>query len=268
MTPTLSGTRAGVTMAATEVAMKSVVGGLRWGLDRMLAVGYGVLYDYIFDQFPPYQALRVEVTEMLEGTVPSGAARRDVHVLDVACGPGNMTVTLAETGFSVTGVDPYGALIELAREKRRAQRLTNVAFRHGDLARDAALKSAAFDRVVNIHSLYLHPAPERLLREAHRVLKPGGYGIFVNRTRHVSDLTTIREQRIREGVGGAFRSLLWVAPNSIFEAVRKRSGAPHYWNEDVFERALRDAGFTVLTMRRTFLHGSSLLALVRKDSAG
>ena len=246
--------------------MNSVVGGLAWGLDRMLAVGYGVLYDYIFDRFPPYQALRAEVIEMLEGTVAAATPRRDVHVLDIACGPGNMTVTLAEAGFSVTGVDPYGALVEVAREKRRAQRLTNVAFRHGDLARGGTLKSAAFDRLVNIHSLYLHPTPDRLLREAHRVLKPGGFGIFVNRTRQVSDLTTLRELKAREGFGAALRSLLWVVPNSIFEAVRKRSGAPHYWNEDVFGHALRDAGFTVLTMRRTFLHGSSLLAFVRKDT--
>jgi SAM-dependent methyltransferase len=263
----LSGTRASSATATTEVVMNSVVSGLTWGLDRMLAVGYGVLYDYIFDRFPPYQALRAEVIEMLEGTVAAGTPRRDVHVLDVACGPGNMTVTLAESGFSVTGVDPYGARVEVAREKRRAQRLTNVAFRHGDLARSGALKSAAFDRLVNIHSLYLHPEPERLLSEAHRVLKPGGYGIFVNRTRKVNDLTTLREVKAREGVPAALRSLLWVAPNSIFEAVRKRSGAPHYWNADVFGSALRDAGFTVLTMRPTFLHGSSLLAFVRKDTA-
>ena len=219
--------------------MNSVVGGLRWGLDRMLAVGYGVLYDYIFDRFPPYQALRAEVTEMLEGTVPAGASRRDVHVLDVACGPGNMTVNLAESGFSVTGVDPYGALVEVAREKRRAQRLTNVAFRHGDLARSAALKSGAFDRLVNIHSLYLPRARAAAARGA-PVLKPAATASSSTDApgERPDDASRVKA---RDGALAALRSLLWVAPNSIFEVsasvrVRRTTGrrrvrqcAPRRW---------------------------------------
>ncbi len=247
--------------------MNSVVGGVRWGLDRMLAVGYGVLYDYIFERFAPYQNLSSEVVDLVESSVAPGVARRDVHVLDVACGPGNMTVTLAEAGFSVVGVDPYGALVEIAREKRRAQHLANVAFRHGDLARGNTFPAETFDLVVNIHSLYLHPTPEKLLREAHRVLKPGGCAVFVNRTRQVSDWPTVRELKEREGLGAALHSLWWVLPNSIFEVARKRSGDPHYWDEDAFSASLRSAGFTILMMRRTFLHGSSLLAFVRKDTA-
>lgn len=246
--------------------MNSLVGGIRWGLDRMLAVGYGVLYDYIFERFAPYQHLGREVLDLVQSTIAEGTTRRDVHVLDVACGPGNMTVTLAEAGYSVVGVDPYGALVEIAREKRRAQHLANLVFRHGDLARGNTFKTGTFDVLVNIHSLYLHPTPERLLREACRVLKPGGCAVFVNRTRQVSDWSTLRELRRRDGTGAALRSLLWVVPNSIFETARKRSGEPHYWDEDAFTGALCQAGFTVLEMRRTFLHGSSLLAFVRKDT--
>lgn len=246
--------------------MSSLVGGVRWGLDRMLAVGYGVLYDYIFEGFAPYRQLSAEVVELVGSAVPPDVARRDVHVLDIACGPGNMTVTLAEAGFSVVGMDPYAALVEVAREKRRAQHLANVAFRHGDLAEGNNFKTGTFDVAVNIHSLYLHPAPERLLREAHRVLRPGGCAVFVNRMRPVNDWSTVRKLKERDGVSAALHSLVWVVPNSVFEVVRNRSSAPHYWDEDTFTRALRGVGFTVLTMRRTFLHGSSLLAFVRKDT--
>ena len=45
--------------------------------------------------------------------------------------------------------------------------------------------------------------------------------------------------------GAALRALLWVLPNSIFEAVRKPIG-PHYWDEEAFSTHLRKAGFTVL----------------------
>lgn len=261
----LSGVSTGTGMAATEVLMNSVLGGIRWGLDRMLAIAYGMVYDYIFDRFRPYQSLKNEVLEIVTGAVPSEVPRRDVQVLDVACGPGNMTVTLAEAGFSVVGVDPYGALVELAREKRRAQRLAHVAFRHADLATGNTFRTGSFDLIVNVHSLYLHPAPHRLLREAHRVLKPGGHAVFVNRTYQVSHWSTVRDLGRREGYAAALGSLLWIVPNSIFEAVRSPAG-PHYWNEDEFGDALRGAGFTVLGLRRTFFAGSSLLAFVRKDT--
>jgi SAM-dependent methyltransferase len=244
--------------------MSSLLGGVQWGLDRMVAVGYGVVYDYIFEQFKPYQALKTEVLDLVEAAVPDGANRRDVRVLDVVCGPGNFTVSLAEAGFSVVGMDPYGALVELAREKRRARHLANLAFRHGDLADGGSFNDESFDQVVNVHSLYLHPSPERLLKEAHRVLRPGGQAVFVNRTRQVSQWSTVRDLKARDGIGAAMRSLVWVVPNSVFEATRRPVG-PYYWNEDRFVGALHDTGFTVLELRRTFLNGSSLLAVARKD---
>jgi ubiquinone/menaquinone biosynthesis C-methylase UbiE len=242
----------------------SVRGGLHWGVDRLLATGYAVAYDYIFEEFAPYQALKREVMALVEAAVPDGVSREDVHVLDIACGPGNMAVTLAEAGFSVVGIDPYGALLEIAREKRRAHHLVHLAFRQGDLAAEPTFKAATFDQIVNVHSLYLHPRPERLLAEAYRVLKPGGTAVFVNRMRHVADWPTVRNLRARDGLRPALRSLLWVVPNAIFEALRHPAGA-HYWDEGALAEALRSAGFTVLDVRRTFLDASSVLALARRD---
>ena len=253
------------TLGAAGVVMNSLSGGIRGGLDRMLSVGYGVVYDYIFERFPPYQQLQAEVRGLVAAGAPAAGDRRDMRVLDIACGPGSLTCLLAEAGFSVTGLDAYGALIEVAKEKRRAKHLSNLVFRHADLARGNTFREGAFDQVVNIHSLYVHPAPDELLREAYRVLKPGGHAVFVNRTRHVGQWSTLREIREREGLRAALRCLLlWVLPNAIFEAARKPIG-PHYWDEDAFSARLRNAGFAVLEMRRTFLNGASLLAWARKN---
>ena len=249
---------------AAGVAMNSVFGGIQRGLDRMLSVAYGVVYDYIFERFDPYRGLAAEVRDLVEAVVPPGTDRRDVRVLDIACGPGNFTCLLAEAGFSMTGLDTYGALVEVAKEKRRARHLSNLAFRHADLAHGNTLREGAFEQVVNIHSLYVHPAPDLLLKEACRVLKPGGHAVFVNHTRQVGRWSTLREVRQRDGIGAALRALLWVLPNSIFEAVRKPVG-PHYWSEEAFSTRLRQAGFTVLEMRRTFLNGASLLVWARKN---
>ncbi|MBI2159275.1 MAG: class I SAM-dependent methyltransferase [Candidatus Rokubacteria bacterium] len=244
--------------------MTSLVDGIRSGLDRLLSVAYGVVYDYIFERFTPYQQLRDEVRRLIEASVPASADRRDVRVLDIACGPGNFTCLIAEAGFSVTGLDTYGALVEVAKEKRRAKHLSNLAFRHADLALGNSFREGAFDQVVNIHSLYVHPAPDRLLKEAYRVLKPGGHAVFVNHTRQLGQWSTVREIKQRRGLGAALRALLWVLPNSIFEAVRKPIG-PHYWDEEAFSTRLREAGFTVLEMRRTFLNGASLLVWATKN---
>src|SRR5438128_1730857 len=102
--------------AAAEGIMRAVVRALQWGLDRMLSVGYGVVYDAIFERFPPYQDLQAEVLELVEKSAPD-APRRDVHVLDVGCGPGNFTFVLAEAGFSTIGLEAYGATFEFARKR-------------------------------------------------------------------------------------------------------------------------------------------------------
>jgi hypothetical protein len=53
--------------------------------------------------------------------------------------------------------------------------------------------------------------------------------------------------------------------NSIFEATRRRVG-PHYWDEDTFSTQVRCSGFSVLTVRRTFLGDASLLVWARKNA--
>jgi SAM-dependent methyltransferase len=249
--------------AAADGVMSAVVRALQWGLDRMLSVGYGVVYDAIFERFRPYQDLQGEVLELVEKSAPD-APRREVQVLDVGCGPGNFTFVLAEAGFSTIGLEAYGALVELAREKRRAKRLANLAFRHGELSAGSGGRDASFDVVVNIHGIYVHPDPLALLREARRVLKPGGHAVFVNPTRNVGQWSTFREIKNRDGVRPAFASLLWLIPNSIFELARKRIG-PHYWDETQFAANLIAAGFTVLATRRTFLNGASVLIWARRD---
>jgi ubiquinone/menaquinone biosynthesis C-methylase UbiE len=249
--------------------MGSLQGGLLWTVDRMVSIAYGLVYDYIFEKFGPYQKLQAEVLELVETSAKSTSPdRRAFQVLDVACGPGNLTFVLAEAGFSVLGLEPYGALVELAREKRRARRLANLAFSQGDLATMRPLRERSYDQVVNVHSLYSHPDPQALLVEAFRVLKPGGHAIFVNHTRPVRMWSTFSALRARSGVGPALSCLLlWLLPHALFEASRRRIG-PHYWDEATFGANLRAAGFTVLETRRTFLNGASLLLWATKEREG
>lgn len=245
--------------------MSSVRGGFSWGVDRMVSIGYGLLYDYIFEKFVPYQRLQAEVLALVDVGAQGAPDRRGVHVLDVDCGPGNLTFIMAEAGFSVVGLEPYGALVELAREKRRAKRLANLSFSQGDLFTTKTLRERSFDQVVNVHSLYAHRDPRALLTEIQRVLKPGGHAVLVNHTRGADICRTFAQLRRREGIRAALRCLfLWLLPHSLFEAARRRIG-PHYWTEQEFAANVRAAGLTVLEARRTFLDGASVLVWARKD---
>jgi len=210
-----------LTAEAAETIMNAPAADPMGGwLDRLLSVGYGVVYDYVYPRFRHYQRLQAEVRDLVEAAVPTQVERRDVRVLEIACGPGNFTCALADE---------------------------------------------TFDQVVSIHALYAHSAPDRLLREAHRVLKPGGHAVFVNHTRQIGRWSTVRELARRDGVGAALHGLLWVLPNRIFEAARQRVG-PHYWDEETFAARVRGSGFSVLAMRRTFLGDASLLVWARKNA--
>jgi len=258
-----------VTFPAHATAMSEASGPMGpkdadWSFDRFVAVGYGVVYDYVFERFAPYRALRAEVLRYVESAAAGVRDRRAWHVLDIGCGPGNFTLAIGEAGFTVVGVDPFGALVDLAREKRRTRHLPNVSFKHAEAVVAEPRWRGAFDQVVNVHGLYAHPAPHELLRGAWEALKPGGHALFVNFSRRVPLLGTFTDLRRREGLGSALRALRWVLPNAVFESTRRRLAPPNYWQMDEFQAHLAAAGFAVLDIHRTFFDGVSLLAWVQK----
>ena len=250
--------------SATGTAIRFVTRAGRWALERSLAVGYGVLYDFIFERFPAYRLLQEEVTRVIAAGAAGAANPRQVQILDIGCGPGNLSLGIAAAGYSVIGVDAYEPLVTLAQEKRRARQVPNVAFKRADLVEERPFPANHFDQVVNVHFLYAHPDPDAILREAAHVLAPGGHGIFVNLTRRVWVRPTFERIRAQAGWGAALGSLLWMVPNALFEALRPRRTGPHYWSEAQFTEHLNAAGFEVIELRRTFFEDASLLAWVRK----
>jgi SAM-dependent methyltransferase len=251
-----------VGIGSTGAPSTSAVSLLRWAIDRWLAVVYGFVYDLIFECFTPYRALEGEVLSLVQAGAPSDTPRRMVRVLDLGCGPGTFALSLAAAGFSVLGIDRYTALLDAAREKRRARGLTNLAFSSLEIE---ALGDADFDQLVSVHALYVHPAPDQLVREAARVLKPGGHAIFVNHVKRFAAWPTFRAAVRSTGFLHALGTLVWLVPNVVFETVRRHIG-PHYWNEQEFTTRLGAAGFSVLQVRRTFLDGGSLLVWARREA--
>lgn len=103
------------------------------------------------------------------------------HVLDVACGTGNLALPAARAGAAVTGVDIAANLLEQARSRARAEGLT-IQFDEGD-AEQLPYDNASFDVVVTMFGAIFAPRPDRVAAELIRVCRPGGRIAMANWTR-------------------------------------------------------------------------------------
>jgi arsenite methyltransferase len=97
-------------------------------------------------------------------------------VLDLGSGGGIDVLLSARRvgaeGF-VYGLDMTDAMLELARKNAREANITNVEFLKGDIA-DIPLPDASVDVIISNCVINLAADKTRVLREAFRVLKPGG----------------------------------------------------------------------------------------------
>ena len=105
---------------------------------------------------------------------------RDCHrnsrlrALEVGCGTGANLVFLAKEGFQTVGMD--GSDVALKRARGRLQEEGLLANLHlGDVVK-LPFPDAEFDLVADVECIYANSWEDsrRIIREVHRVLKPGG----------------------------------------------------------------------------------------------
>lgn len=229
-------------------------------LERLIALGYGLMYDAVVRGFPPYDALLDEIAALVAGAATGGARLR---VLDVSCGVGTVAARLARDGHAVVGLDGVGHLVDVARDKTRGIGGRNLAFHHADIARDAVPGAGTYDVVLSMHTLYWHPEPDAVLAACRRALRPGGHAVFLTYARPARVWQTFARVCRERGLLAAVRALRWLVPTAVFEAFRDCEH--RYLAPAAFHGALTAAGFDVLEMRRTFLADLSLLAWARAN---
>lgn len=180
---------------------------------------------------PDTAAEHAMAREWLGLSQPGRAARPAAAVLDVACGPGNVTRALAagvgRDGL-VVGLDTAPAMLARAVADTPAPGPddTDVCYVRGDAA-DLPFRDATFDAVCCFGALYLFDDPWTALDGMIRVLRPGGRLIVLTSRRPVP-----------------FR-----AARVAGDAVRRATGYTFFGDREV-TTALADRGLTRIRQRR------------------
>lgn len=102
------------------------------------------------------------------------------HVVDVGCGPGNAARMAAHRGARVTAVDPSAEMLRVGRLVTGTRTAGDIAWRRGT-AEDLPVNDGAATVLWALATVHHWQDVDRGLREAHRVLAPGGRLLAIER---------------------------------------------------------------------------------------
>lgn len=212
-------------------------------LDTNFWKKYFAEYD-ILNEFHPYQELLdtfVDVLDLSEGE----------RVLDAGTGTGNLAYRLKRSGVVITGIDFSSEGLLRFKEKLPG----HEALLH-DLTKPLPLPDESFDVVVSNNVLYTLPPEGRLsvLKEFHRVLKPGGRVAIANIREKFSPMaiylahirTAIKRQGILRACKDIIRSALSVMKIGYYNLHIKKEhafGEYAFFKQGEQEELLRLSGF-------------------------
>ena len=185
--------------------------------------------------------------------VRTAAPKPTDHVLDVACGTGDLTRAFADAGVAqVTGLDFTPEMLSVARthrlRARHAQASTAPVIRYveGD-AMALPFEDASFDVLSIAFGIRNVADPAKALREFRRTLRPGGRLVVLEFGRpRLAPVAWANDFYCRV-----------IMPRTATLISGDRSGAYKYLprsidtflSSDAMLRAIQDAGFAQVTMR-------------------
>lgn len=177
--------------------------------------------------------------------VEQAACRAGDRVLEIGCGTGSLLLAVkrAQPGAEVVGLDPDPAALAIAR--RKAERAGVPVRTDAGYADELPYPDASFDRVLSSFMFHHLPraAKEASLREARRVLGPGGrfhmvdfggpgsrkrgfIAHLIHADRHLKDNAEDRVLALMREAGLADARVLARRPSPIGSAVYYQAAVP------------------------------------------
>ena len=178
--------------------------------------------------------------------------------LEVGSGTGHWTRWLAEKGFSVTGIDLAGKMVETARKKN----INNAHFIQGDFI-ETGFKSQ-FDITIAITSLEFIPHDKKAIERMAALTRPGG-AVIVGVLNAFSYMGLVRKLKgSKDPVFGNAHFFTWCELKRLLsrEGDAKLTGStfmlPYSWAVP-FSSACEVVGRNIFPVFGNFLAGRSLV---------
>jgi ubiquinone/menaquinone biosynthesis C-methylase UbiE len=101
-----------------------------------------------------------------------------LNILDTGCGPGIVSMQLADLGHNMTSIDFSDKMLDTARKNASDNHL-DIKFILAD-AQDLPFDDGLFDAVVSDYMLWTVPDPKKVMEEWFRVLRPEAILAYVD----------------------------------------------------------------------------------------
>jgi ubiquinone/menaquinone biosynthesis C-methylase UbiE len=189
------------------------------------------------------------VTERIEQEAVLAAAGEleGCSLLDVGCGDGAYSLLASKHGARVTAIDVSGAMLQAARGRAVAEGAT-IDFIQGSVEH-LPFAAESFDVVLMVTLLCLVNDASLAVREAHRVLRPGGRLI-------VGELGSYSLWAVKRRLSGWLGNSLWKSA--------------HFWTAHKLHELIAEEGFRVESSRGSIYYppiGCTARALSRAEGA-
>jgi len=201
----------------------------------------------------------------LMGMIPeTDKLKQPIHVLDIACGPGDLTFLCAEklSDAKITGMDLNKGMLQKAEENLQRQPediRRNIDFRTGDM-NTLDFADSIFSLITGGYALRNAPDLKQTLNEIFRVMKPGATALFLDFAPASHRFT----RKIQTGLlsfWGSIWGFIYHRNPEVYGYISE--SLKQFPPKENFIKLLKDTGFKEITFKRQFF-GFIFLVTLKK----
>jgi 2-polyprenyl-6-hydroxyphenyl methylase/3-demethylubiquinone-9 3-methyltransferase len=119
-----------------------------------------------------------DINPLRLGWIDANAQLRGKKVLDVGCGGGILSESMARTGAQVLGIDLASKSLKVAQLHALEHQVAQLQYREVAVEALAAEQAASYDVVTCMEMLEHVPDPASVVRACATLVKPGGWVFF------------------------------------------------------------------------------------------